>query len=79
MRSKQDITLKLDKNVIKQARTIAVRRGTSISKLLASYLESIVGEARAYDAARRKALAYLDGGFHLGGRIRCTRDELRER
>jgi hypothetical protein len=29
----------------------------------------------AYERAQRRALALLDQGFHLGGRIEATRDE----
>jgi hypothetical protein len=64
---KQNITISLDKELIRKARIIAARRGTSISKLLASELARTVEEADTYERARRQALAVLDEGFHMGG------------
>jgi hypothetical protein len=39
----------------------------------------LVGEDDAYEQAQRRALALLEEGFHLGGRIESTRDEWHER
>ena len=63
---------------IRKARIVAAQRGTSISGLLATELERIVGEDEAYEVARRSALVFLEKGFHLGGK-RVNRDELHER
>jgi len=38
-----------------------------------------VGNEEAYERAERQALALLDQGFHMGGIIRASRDELHER
>lgn len=58
---------------------MAAQEGTSISALLAARLEKIVLERKAYDRARKRALARLKEGFDL----RCTpprsRDDLHER
>lgn len=51
----------------------------SLSRLLAQEIESLVGEEEAYERAEREALAILEKGFHMGGRISATRDELHER
>jgi hypothetical protein len=58
---------------------LAAKRNTSISGLLAQQIESLVGEDDAYEQAQRRALALLDRGFPLGGRIRATRDDWHER
>jgi hypothetical protein len=79
VQQKQNITLKLDKSTIRKARLLAARRGTSVTRLLAAQIEQLVGEAAAYEIARRRALALLEKGLHLGGRIRSTRDEWHER
>jgi uncharacterized protein DUF6364 len=76
---KQKVTLSLDKQTIRKARILAAKRGTSISGLLASQIEMLAGEEEAYERAEREALALLDQGFHLGGAIRASRDELHER
>jgi hypothetical protein len=76
---KQNVTISLSRQILKKAKILAARRETSISGLLAQEIESLVGEEEAYERAERQALALLDKGFHLGGVIRATRDELHER
>jgi hypothetical protein len=39
----------------------------------------VFGEEEAYERARSQATLLLDQGFHLGGVIRASRDELHER
>lgn len=76
---KQNVTISLSRRVLKKARVLAARRETSISGLLAQEVELLVNTEEAYERAKRQALAQLDQGFHLGGKIRVTRDELHER
>lgn len=76
---KQNITVSLDRQVLRKAKILAARRETSISRLVAEEIESLVGEDEAYELAQRQALALLDKGFHMGGTIRASRDELHER
>jgi hypothetical protein len=76
---KQNVTVSLSRGVLKKAKVLAARRETSISGLLAQQIEALVGEEEAYERAERQALALLDKGFHLGGVIRASRDELHER
>ncbi len=76
---KQNVTVSLDRETIQKAKIIAARRSTSISGLLAHQIEALVGEEEAYERAERQALNLLDHGFHLGGVIRASRDELHER
>jgi hypothetical protein len=76
---KQNLTVSLDRQIILKAKIVAARRSTSISGLLARQIELLVGEEEAYERAERQASALLDRGFHLGGVIRATRDELQER
>lgn len=75
---KQNVTVSLSRQVLKKAKILAARRETSISGLLAQEIESLAAREDAYDRAERQALALLDQGFHLGGRI-PGRDELHER
>jgi len=76
---KQNVTVSLDGQILRKARMIAVKRGTSISGLLAQQIEGLVGEEEAYERAERQALAFLEEGFRLGGVIQTSRDELHER
>jgi hypothetical protein len=76
---KQNLTISLDREAIRKARIVAARRSTSISGLLARQIEILIGEEEAYERAERQAMTLLDEGFHLGGEIRASRDELHER
>lgn len=75
----QNITVRLDRQTLRRAKVLAAKRNTSISGLLAQQIATLVGEDDAYEQAQRRALALLDRGFHLGGRIEATRDEWHER
>jgi hypothetical protein len=77
--TKQNVTVSLTRQTLRKARILAARRETSISGLLATQIEALVGEEEAYERAERQATALLDQGFHLGGVIRATRDEWHER
>ncbi len=76
---KQNVTISLDRQTIRKAKIVAARRDTSISGLLARQLEILVGEEEAYELAERQAVALLDEGFHLGGAVPVSREELHER
>jgi hypothetical protein len=76
---KQNLTISLDRQTIRMAKILAAKRSTSISGLLARQIEILIGEEEAYERAERQALALLEQGFHLGGEIRASRDELHER
>ena len=76
---KSNITLKLDRDRLREIRIVAAEEGTSISALLAARLEQIVRERKTYDRARKRALARLHEGLEIGwGRPR-SRDELHKR
>ena len=76
---KQNITLALDKQVLKKARAFAARRGTSVSAMLADELGKIVAEQAQYEQAKVKALAQLSSPFRLGGAKVANRDALHDR
>jgi hypothetical protein len=76
---KQNVTISLSRQVLRKARILAARRETSISGLIAYEIECLVGDEEAYERAERQAIALLEKGFHLGGKILAERDELHER
>jgi len=76
---KQNITLSLDKDLIKKAKILAAQRQTSISRMLSEELQKIIADSKEYDRAKRRALNHLNKGFHLGGKITVSREELHER
>ncbi len=76
---KTNVTLKLDAGLLREARVVAAEEGRSISALLTDRLEAIVRERKAYDKARRRALARLRDGLDLGWTPPRSRGELHER
>lgn len=76
---KQNITISLPKQTIRKAKVLAASRETSISRLLAEQIETLIGEEETYQKAKRRAMAVLERGFRLGGKIHSTRDEWHER
>ena len=78
-KSKQNVTVRLERQTLHKAKILAAKRNTSISGLLAQQIETLVGADDAYEQAQRKALALLERGFHLGGKISASRDDLHER
>ncbi|MFB3813793.1 MAG: DUF6364 family protein [Terriglobales bacterium] len=76
---KTNITLKIEAELLKEARILAAEEGTSISALVAARLEQAVRERRGYQQARRRALARLRRGFDLRWTPPRSRDELHER
>jgi len=76
---KQNITLALDKELLKKVKVLAVKKDTSVTRLLTKHLARIVSEEDHYESSKKRALARLKKGFHLGGRILAQREELHER
>lgn len=76
---KTKVTLKLDADLLREARAVAAEEGRSISALLTDRLEAIVRERKAFDKARRRALARLRDGLDLQCTPPKSRDELHER
>lgn len=76
---KSNVTLKLDADLLREARVLAAEEGSSVSALLSDRLEALVRERKAYDRARRRAVARLRHGYELGWTPPRSRDELHER
>jgi hypothetical protein len=79
MAAKANVTLTIDADLLRDARILAAEQGTSVSALLRSRLEELVRGHRAYDLARRRAVARLRRGFDLQWTPPRTRDEFHER
>lgn len=76
---KQNITLAIDKRLLKRARALAAERGMSVSAMLAQQLQAMVEREAAYERARTKAMAQLESPFHLGGAGVVNREALHDR
>lgn len=76
---KTNVTLRVDAGVLRDAKVLAARCGTSVSRLIADQLEELVRRDREYERARRRAVARLAEGFDLDWTPPASRDELHER
>jgi hypothetical protein len=76
---RQNITISVEKSLLRKARALAAQRGASISAMLAQELLKIADRESEYDRARRRALARLSTPFHLGGQKRPPREALHDR
>ncbi len=74
-----NVTLKIEADLLREARILAAEQGSSISALLAARLEQAVRERKGYEQARRSALARLRSGYDLNWTPPRSRDELHER
>lgn len=77
----QNITLALPKELLQQARRLAVARRTSLSAMLAQMITELVEQDDRYHAASERQIALMSQGLDLGshGAAAWTRDELHER
>ncbi len=76
---KTNVTLKLDADLLREARVLAAEEGRSLSALLTDCLEALIRERKAFDRARRRALERLRAGMGLRWTPPRSRDELHER
>ena len=74
-----NITLKVDDELLREAKILAARQGTSVSRMVAEQLEKLVQRESRYEEARRRALKRLARGYDLGWKPPRSRDELHER
>jgi antitoxin component of RelBE/YafQ-DinJ toxin-antitoxin module len=57
---RRNLTIQLDEDVIREAKTIAEHRGMSVSGLVAQQIRHLAVEHDRYEQAKRGALALLD-------------------
>ena len=76
---RQNITVAIEKLLLKRARAIAVQHGTSISGLLAAELEKLVEREAEYTQAKTRAFSHLNSPFRLGAAKIGSREALHDR
>jgi len=76
---KTNITLKIEAELLREARILAAEQNTSISALLAGQLQQAVALRKRYDQSSRRAIARLRRGYDLRWTPPSSRDELHER
>ena len=73
--AKTNLTIQLDEGVVRRARVVAAKRGTSVSALVARELDRLVAEDARYEDAHRRAIELMATANPRGGRT-WTRDDL---
>jgi len=73
--AKTNLTLQLDEDVVRRARVVAAKRGTSVSALVARELAELAARDERYEAAQRRAAELMARAARRGGRA-WTRDDI---
>lgn len=73
--AKSNLTIQLDEEVIRRARVVAAKRGTSLSALVARQLTELAAHDERYEAAQRRAMELLDRPSRRSARD-WTRDDI---
>lgn len=78
---RQNVTLSLPQQLLRQAKHIATKRHKSLSEFMRESLEQKVEEVSGYKKAMERQIKLMATGFDLGtcGSSTISRDELHER
>lgn len=76
---KAKLTLRIDADLLREARVLAAEEGRSVSALLCGLLAGLVRERRAFHKARRRALERLGHGVNLQWEPSSDRYSVHER
>ena len=76
--AKRNLTLQLEEEVIRRAKVMAAKRGTSVSGLVAHELEELVYRDARHEEAQRRAEEIMARSAPRGGRT-WRRDDLHDR
>jgi hypothetical protein len=76
--TKVNITLKLDKDLLRAVRVLAAEEGRSVSALLSAKLEQELGRRKEYEKAKRRWFSIRAKGMNLGGHP-LSREQMLER
>ncbi len=76
----RNLTVTLPAELVRRAKVAAAERDTSISALVASYLEQLTGDADDYDELWRRERSIMRQGLRMRiGEMTWTRAELHDR
>lgn len=76
--AKRNLTVELDDEVVRKAKIVAAKRGTSVSRLVAMEIEDLAEGDVRYEEARERALKALANAKPRGGRS-WRREDLYQR
>jgi predicted transcriptional regulator len=77
--TKVNVTIKIDKDLLRKIRIIAAEKDTSISALVAEVFEQTSTQSGRYEEAMKRAIARLNEGIELNWEKPLSRDEMHER
>ena len=77
--ARRNITVSLDRDLIRRLKILAARRSMSISALVSGEIVRLVEEDDAYEQAKSKALSLLDEPFRSGNARVVDRSNLHDR
>lgn len=75
---KINITIRLDKALVRKIRVLAAERGTSWSALIAAKFEEDLAQRGRHEEAKKKAVAFMEEGWVLSG-LPLPREDLHKR
>jgi len=74
----KNLTLSLSEELYHESRKLAAAKGTSLSRLVAEYLEQLVGQADREEQARDRLMILFEQGPKYGGKP-AKREDLHDR
>ena len=76
---KQNLTLTVDEELLRDARKVALDRKTSVNQLVREYLEQLVSERSRQQSARKWISELFEKSSIVVGKRAWNRDDLHER
>ncbi|NOY65449.1 MAG: CopG family transcriptional regulator [Nitrospirae bacterium] len=78
---RQNVTLSIDKSLLKKAKMLAASEDKSLSALIRESLEKRIRETTGFKKAQARQLKILKKGYDLGtkGKLPISRESLHER
>jgi hypothetical protein len=76
---KTKITVRINSDLLREAKVLAAENGMSVSQWLGSCLEDCLTRRKAYAQARKRALARLEKGMDLGWESAGSRSDIHQR
>ena len=75
---KQNVTLSIEKSVLKKAKILAAKEDKSLSALIREALEKKIRETKEYKMAMNRQLSLLKKGYTLGtkGNLNIRKEEI---
>ena len=81
MKNKTNVTVAIPKALLSKFKALAAHDGKSLSGLLLSVIEEMVGQSADYEEARKRQVALMNKGIDLGtnGLLTAVREKIHAR